>query len=62
MVMGFIRYAMAQMNWSSEGGLRLGIIADAISVNRYEQIQSYLHFVDFTFSYLADALIQSDLQ
>uniref|UniRef100_A0A3B5KWX9 PiggyBac transposable element-derived protein domain-containing protein n=1 Tax=Xiphophorus couchianus TaxID=32473 RepID=A0A3B5KWX9_9TELE len=29
-----------------EDGLRLGIIADAISVNRYEQILSYLHFVD----------------
>lgn len=34
------------MYWSSEDGLRLGIIADAMSVNRYEQILSYLHFVD----------------
>ncbi|KAL6470510.1 hypothetical protein MHYP_G00216290 [Metynnis hypsauchen] len=46
MVMGYIRYPRARMYWSSEDGLRLGIIADAMSVNRYEQILSYLHFVD----------------
>lgn len=31
---------------SSEDGLRLGIIAVAMSVKRYEQILTYLHFVD----------------
>ncbi|CAG6022016.1 unnamed protein product [Menidia menidia] len=46
MVMGYIRYPRARMYWSSEDGLRLGIIADAMSVNRYEQILSYLHFVN----------------
>ncbi|XP_062853638.1 piggyBac transposable element-derived protein 2-like [Trichomycterus rosablanca] len=46
MVMGYIRYPRARMYWSSEDGLRLGIIADAMSVNRYEQILSHLHFVD----------------
>ncbi|XP_048106446.1 piggyBac transposable element-derived protein 2 [Alosa alosa] len=46
MIMGYIRYPKARMYWSSEDGLRLGIIADAMSVNRFEQILSYLHFVD----------------
>ncbi|PWA13891.1 hypothetical protein CCH79_00021125 [Gambusia affinis] len=33
-----------------EDGLRLGIIAEVISINKYEQILSYLHFVDnYTF-------------
>ncbi|CAK6983472.1 PREDICTED: piggyBac transposable element-derived protein 2-like [Scomber scombrus] len=38
MVMGYIRYPRARMYWSSEDGLRLGLIADAMSVNRFEQI------------------------
>uniref|UniRef100_A0A3B5LTQ1 PiggyBac transposable element-derived protein domain-containing protein n=1 Tax=Xiphophorus couchianus TaxID=32473 RepID=A0A3B5LTQ1_9TELE len=46
MVMGYIRYPRTRMYWSSEEGLRLGIIADAMSVNRYEQILRHLHFVD----------------
>lgn len=44
--MGYIRYPRARMYWSSEDGLCLGIIANAMSVNRYEQILRYLHFVD----------------
>lgn len=44
--MGYIRYPRARMYWSSEDGLRLGIVASAMSVNRYEQILRYLHFVD----------------
>uniref|UniRef100_A0A8C6SAS8 PiggyBac transposable element-derived protein domain-containing protein n=1 Tax=Neogobius melanostomus TaxID=47308 RepID=A0A8C6SAS8_9GOBI len=46
LIMGYIRYPRARMYWSSEDGLRLGIIANAMSVNRYEQILRYLHFVD----------------
>ena len=38
MIMGYIRYPRAHMYWSSEDGLRLGMIANAMSVNRYEQI------------------------
>ncbi|KAJ4930745.1 hypothetical protein JOQ06_025053 [Pogonophryne albipinna] len=34
------------MYWSSEKGLRLDLIADAMPVNRFEQILSYIHFVD----------------
>ncbi|XP_014865728.1 PREDICTED: piggyBac transposable element-derived protein 2-like, partial [Poecilia mexicana] len=45
-VMGYIQYPRTRMYWSSEYWLRLGIIADAMSVNRCEQILSYLHFVD----------------
>ncbi|KAI4904706.1 hypothetical protein NFI96_025770 [Prochilodus magdalenae] len=33
MVMGYIRYPRARMYWSSEDGLRFGIIANAMSVN-----------------------------
>ena len=46
LIMGYIRYPRAQMYWSSEDGLRLGMITNAMSVNRYEQILRYLHFVD----------------
>uniref|UniRef100_A0A3Q3JJB3 PiggyBac transposable element-derived protein domain-containing protein n=1 Tax=Monopterus albus TaxID=43700 RepID=A0A3Q3JJB3_MONAL len=46
MVMGYIRYPRARMYWSSEDGLRLRLIANAMSMNRYDQILGYLHFVD----------------
>uniref|UniRef100_A0A3Q3Q2J4 PiggyBac transposable element-derived protein domain-containing protein n=1 Tax=Monopterus albus TaxID=43700 RepID=A0A3Q3Q2J4_MONAL len=46
MVMGYIRYPRARMYWSSEDGLHLRLIANAMSVNRYDQILGYLHFVD----------------
>ncbi|KAF7219873.1 piggyBac transposable element-derived protein 2-like [Nothobranchius furzeri] len=46
LIMGYIRYSRTRMYWSSEDSLRLGIIANAMSVNRYEQILRYLHFVD----------------
>ena len=34
------------MYWSSEAGLCLDLIADAMPVNRFQQILSYIHFVD----------------
>uniref|UniRef100_A0A3Q3J369 PiggyBac transposable element-derived protein domain-containing protein n=1 Tax=Monopterus albus TaxID=43700 RepID=A0A3Q3J369_MONAL len=47
MVMGYIRYPRARMYWSSEDGLHLRLIANAMSVNRYDQILGYLHFETF---------------
>lgn len=38
LVMTFIRYPRRRMYWSSEQGLRLPLIADAMAVNRFEDI------------------------
>ncbi|KAM3863421.1 deleted in lung and esophageal cancer protein 1-like [Diretmus argenteus] len=46
MVMSYIKYPRARMYWSSEEGLRLDLVADAMSVNRFEKILRYVHFVD----------------
>ncbi|CAK6959631.1 piggyBac transposable element-derived protein 2-like [Scomber scombrus] len=46
MVMSYVRYPRSRMYWSSETGLRLDLISDAMPVNRFEQIFSYMHFVD----------------
>ena len=46
MVMSYIRYPTSRMYWSSEAGLCLDLIADAMSVNRFEPILSYIHFVN----------------
>lgn len=46
LVMTFIRYPRRRMYWSSEQGLRLPLIADAMAVNRFEDILRYLHFTD----------------
>ncbi|KAK0136549.1 PiggyBac transposable element-derived protein 3 [Merluccius polli] len=46
MVMSNVRYPRSRMYWSSETGLRLDLISDAMPVNRFEQILSYMHFVD----------------
>uniref|UniRef100_A0A3Q0RRX2 PiggyBac transposable element-derived protein domain-containing protein n=1 Tax=Amphilophus citrinellus TaxID=61819 RepID=A0A3Q0RRX2_AMPCI len=46
MVMSYVRYPRSRMYWSSETGLRLDLIADAMPVNRFEQILRYIHFVD----------------
>ncbi|KAG9262590.1 piggyBac transposable element-derived protein 3-like, partial [Astyanax mexicanus] len=46
MVMSYVRYPRSRMYWSSETGLRLELIADAMPVNRFEQILRYMHFVD----------------
>jgi hypothetical protein len=36
------------MYWSSNLGLRCGLIADAMTVNRFEKIRRFMHFVDNT--------------
>ncbi|CAM4362736.1 unnamed protein product [Leuciscus chuanchicus] len=46
MVMSYLRYPRSRMYWSSEEGLRLDLIANAMAVNRFEEILRYIHFVD----------------
>lgn len=46
MVMLYLRYPRSRMYWSSEEGLCLDVIANAMPVNRFEQILRYIHFVD----------------
>lgn len=46
--MTYIRYPRIRHYWSSENGLRMSLIADAMSVNRFENIRKYLHFIDNT--------------
>ncbi|XP_067933202.1 piggyBac transposable element-derived protein 3-like [Watersipora subatra] len=45
-VITYIRYPRLRMYWSSNQGTRCGLIADAMSVNRFEAIRRHLHFVD----------------
>lgn len=46
LVMSYLRYPRSRMYWSSEEGLRLDLIANAMPLNRFEQILRYIHFVD----------------
>lgn len=46
MAMSYIKYPRIRMYWSSEAGLRFDLIANAMPVNRFEQILRYIHFVD----------------
>lgn len=46
LVMSYIKYPRIRQYWSSEAGLRMDLIADSISVNRFEEIRQYLHFID----------------
>uniref|UniRef100_A0A3Q0SG42 PiggyBac transposable element-derived protein domain-containing protein n=1 Tax=Amphilophus citrinellus TaxID=61819 RepID=A0A3Q0SG42_AMPCI len=45
-VMSYIRYPRARMYWSSEQGLCLDLVANAMPVNRFEKIMRYVHFLD----------------
>ncbi|XP_067939747.1 piggyBac transposable element-derived protein 3-like [Watersipora subatra] len=47
-VMTYIRYSRLRMYWSSNTGLRCNLIANAMSVNRFERIRRFLHFADNT--------------
>lgn len=47
-MMTYIKYPRIRHYWSSEGGLRMDFIANAMTCNRYEEIRRYLHFVDST--------------
>lgn len=46
LVMTYIHYARVRQYWSTVGDLRLGIIADSMSLNRFEIIKRFLHFHD----------------
>lgn len=43
--MAYIKYPAYRMYWSSSPGLGFELIANAISLKRYEEIKRYLHFV-----------------
>lgn len=45
-VMTYIRYPRIRHYWSSETGLRMDVVADAMSINRFEDLRRYLHFHD----------------
>jgi hypothetical protein len=47
-IMTYIRYPRVRMYWSSSLGLRCGLFADTMSLNRFEQIRRFLHFADNT--------------
>lgn len=46
LVMTYIKYACTKMYWNSEEGVRMDLIANVMSCNRWEDIRRYLHFVD----------------
>lgn len=46
LAMTYIHYPRLRMYWSSVSSLRCSFIADAMTVNRFEEIRRYLHFVD----------------
>ena len=46
MMMTYIKYPAYRMYWSSTPGLRFEMIADAMSLKRYEEIKRYLHFTN----------------
>lgn len=45
-IMSYIKYPSSRMYWSSNKALRMDLIADSMSVNRFEEIKRYLHFVN----------------
>jgi hypothetical protein len=45
-VMTYIKYPRIRQYWSTETGLRMDLIANSISINRFEEIRQYLHFID----------------
>lgn len=45
-IMTYIKYPNSRLYWSSISALRMNLIADAMSVNRFEEIKRYLHFSD----------------
>lgn len=44
LVMTYIKYPRIRHYWSKETDLRMGVVADAMSVNRFEKLRRYLHF------------------
>lgn len=42
--MTYIQYPNVRMYWSSLPGIRMNLIADAMTVNRFSEIKRFLHF------------------
>jgi len=45
-VMTYIKYPNVRMYWFSQEGLRMDLIADAMSYNRFSEVKRYINFVD----------------
>lgn len=43
-IMTYIKYPNYRLYWSSDVGLRLSIIADTMSLKRFEEIKRFLHY------------------
>lgn len=46
LIMSYIKYPRTRLYWSSDTAIRMDLIADSMSVNRYELILRHLHFVN----------------
>ena len=46
LVMSYLKYPRSRIYWSSEEGLRLELIANAMPVIKFEQILRYIHFLN----------------
>ncbi|KAF2891633.1 hypothetical protein ILUMI_14540 [Ignelater luminosus] len=47
LIMSYIKYPRLRFYWSSDEGLQINLIANSMSVNRYELILRYMHFIDW---------------
>uniref|UniRef100_A0A1A9ZJA0 DDE_Tnp_1_7 domain-containing protein n=1 Tax=Glossina pallidipes TaxID=7398 RepID=A0A1A9ZJA0_GLOPL len=43
-IMTYIKYPNYRLYWSSDAGLRLNLIADTMSLKRFEEIKRFLHY------------------
>ncbi|XP_046396458.1 piggyBac transposable element-derived protein 3-like [Ischnura elegans] len=46
LVMTYVKYPRVRLYWSSDTGLKLSLVAENMTINRYEEIRRYLHFTD----------------
>jgi hypothetical protein len=44
--MTYIKYSNVRMYWSSQEGLRMNLIADAMTCNRFAEVKRFIHFAD----------------
>jgi len=44
--MTYIKYPNVRMYWSSQEGLKMNLIADAMTYNRFAEIKRFIHFAD----------------
>lgn len=44
--MTYIKYSNVRLYWSSQEGLRMDMIADAMPYNRFCEVKRFIHFAD----------------